>query len=346
MAIDIKVPPLVGTYGPAGAGKSADKIRAFPNAFFFANPGGLIPLVSLLRLEIPEKRVADISKVASVDQMRAVVDAVLRQDKTIKALVIDDLSMIAGKTEREVKGEKKDGRQAYGIIAEKIAAALEDWRNTGLIVSVDTHLRLPDWAVDKEDKEKPHTPDNLVAPGGPNLPGRKAGPEAIKAFDMFFRTFMPTSAMPTGLPMFGGGPGGYVEKWPWRYTAGPYNSESYKWETKDRWGVASPSNGGELPLNIGEILRFVQRKHNTKWNLPRYADKAFERDEEYVAWAAQSVLAGMAEPEAFSTVARRLIEAKRPTEHIAWVMRDIRARIDIERLHTPAAALAALGISV
>lgn len=337
--MDLRVPPLVGVYGRAGTGKTTDKIRAFPNAYFLANPGGLVPMISEVGLSPDPKRIADINKVANIDQMRSTVENAISRDRTIKEVVIDDFSMIANKTEREVKAVKKDGRMAYGIIADKAAQAFEDWRNFGITVVVDCHIRPPEWDLDEEKNEKAHISDNLVMPGGPVLPGRKAGPEAVKAFDVFYRVGLTENAAGALASA-----GGYVEPWPWRYFAGPYTSDAYQWDTKDRWGIARPNNKGELPLNLGEILRFASRKYGAKWSVPRA--KAYEKDEEMVTWATTTIQGGASQAQVYQQVGAKLVEQNYAVERIHWILRDIAARVEIERLHSRAEALRSLGINI
>lgn len=340
MSRDLLVPPLVGTYGRAGTGKSSDKIRAFPRAYFFANPGGLIPAISEVGY-VP--KFEEVSAVMDLDLLRQRVDALLKRDKDIKEIVIDDLSMIAARTERVLKSKIKDGRMLYGAIKERTGNLFDDWRNAGIVVSVDCHEQLPRWKTDEDGVELAHIPDNRVSPGMPNLPGQQSAPEMVKAFDLFYRVVQGS----TGI-LGEGGP------WPWRYKAGPW-AGGVDWETKDRWGVATAGAEGVLPLNLGEILRWVHRKYQpTTWAVRRPI--GYEKDEDLVVWAYETI---KAQPHAkatiLSNVAKQVLSAATPAgakqaidpiKRVVWLTRDIQARLDIEALHSPEATLRGLGISL
>ncbi len=339
MAADLKVPPLVGVYGRPGTGKTADKIRAFPNAYYFATPGGLIPAVSEVGVS---PRVEDLSAIADLDALRSKVEAAIKRDKGIKEIVIDDLSLIASKTERSLKPKIRDGRALYGAIKERMGNLFDDWRNYGLVVAVDCHEQPPRWKVD-EDAERPHTPENRVSPGMPNLPGQQSAPEMIKSFDLFYRVVQgPTN------PFEG-------STWPWRYKAGPWGGDGVDWETKDRWGVATVATDGILPLNLGEILRWVHRTYKPQgWSVNR--PRGYEKDEELVAWAAGTILAAESQRAAvIQQVAQNVLRAGKPAgaaveidpvKRFVWLHRDILARVEIERAHSPAAVLRSLGINL
>lgn len=333
MAMDLRVPPLCGTYGRAGCGKSSDKIRAFPNAYFFASPGGLIPAISEVGFT---PKFEEMTQVADLDVLRARVDAALKRDKSIREVVIDDLSMIAARTERVLKEKTKDGRQLYGILNTKLGALFDEWRNYGLTVAVDTHVIGTEWKTDDQGIEQPHIPENMVAPGRPNLPGRRSSPEMIKAFDLFYRVVPgPTDIMAPGV-------------WSWRYRAGPWG-DGGEWESKDRWNVARGSNGGLLPMNLGEILRFVHRRYTpSSWTMSR--PKGMEKDEDLVVWAAAQILADSGkEAEVLAQVARQVVGLKNsPVESVKrtrWIVQDIRARVEIEKLHSPTALLREIGLT-
>lgn len=331
---DLRSPPLVGTYGRAGSGKTSDKIRAAPNALFLAGPGQLVPAITEVGFDPPN--VEEISAGMTIDTMRSRVEARLKQSRgSIKQVVIDDFSMIAGRTERAVVASGvKDGRKIYGIVFAKAAGAFDEWRDMGITVLVDCHETPPEWKTDADGKELAHYPGNRERLGGPALPGRKSGPEMVKAFDMFYRV------VEVAPPLMGGG----ASFWPFAYKAGPYG-DGADWETKDRWGVSRAPAHGILPMNLGEVLRFLVRRHNVKtWSVPRAHGKEWQ--EPLVEWAAKIILA---EPSKRDEV-RRAIAAqvhasgKATVFDLKWVLRDIDARVEIERMHTKEALEKELGL--
>lgn len=335
MSMDLRVPPLVGTYGRTGTGKTSDKIRAFPRAYFFASPGGLIPAISEVGIT---PKFEELNQVADLDTLRARADLVLKKDKTIKEFVIDDFSMIAARSERTLKKTIRDGRQLYGALKEKTGTLFDDWRNYGITVAVDCHEAPPTWKTSEEGVELVHTTENRISAGMPNLPGRQSAPEMVKAFDIFYRVVQ--------APMqLGSGSG----DWIWRYKAGPWG-DGAEWETKDRWSVARGSNNGVLPLNLGEILRFLQRKYKTDWKISRPV--GFEKDEELVAWATEQLKTDPSGTVAFANIARSVLGMATqplgidPVKRIKWIVRDARARAEIEALHDQTSLLRELGINL
>lgn len=329
MAIDIRVPPLVGIYGPSGAGKTSDKIWAAPCGLFLASAGALTPAVSLVGYQPQHVEILD-TKTADLDAMnRAVLTRLAKLKNDVDAVVVDDFSMIAQRTVRLMETKIKNKLQVYGAFRLKAAEIFDEWRSYGVAVLVDTHDMPPDFIEDDDGK-----PISLKTVGGPNIPGSKAGPEMVKAFDMFYRCVRDSG------PGFGAG-----AAWPWQYTAGPWFGDHLNWSTKDRWNVAVGPKG-LIPMNLGEILRFIARTHGVKYNLRRPPGK--EWHEEMVAWACQAVLGGQyAEAAAVNEVARNMLTTKSSEVwEIRWVKRDIEARLAIQRLHSQASQLAALGITI
>lgn len=338
MSVDLKVPPLVGTYGPAGAGKTADKLRAAPDSLVFAGPGQLVPAVSFLGIEPRAVEILD-AKTTDFDDLKRRVEKRMKSDRGIKKVIIDDFSMVAARTERLFQPRFRDGRQLYGQIKLKAGEMFDEWRALGLCVFVDCHEDPPEWKPPGDDgKPVSRIAMNRLDTGRPLLPGKKAGPDFVKASDMFYRVMFDDS-VPGGLPVVGA-----VRPWPWRYVAGPYGFNEH-YETKDRWNVATAATDGILPLNLGEILRWVHRTNGvTTWAIVRPAGK--EWMDQFVDWGSQAIASGMTVDQAVSEVAKALIGRKATVAEIRWVVDDVRARYVIEQAHSMTAQLATLGISL
>lgn len=319
MAVDLAAPPLVGTYGPPGCGKSADKIWAYPDALFFATPGGLTPAISIVGFT-PQNVVIMDPLTADVTFLKKTAEAKIKGARQRPpAIVVDDFSMVAHRTARLMAPRYKDGRQMYGAIRNDFAELFDTWRSWGLAVLVDTHEDPLEYYTDSEGK----LTSRIKHMGMPDLPGQKASPDMVKAFDIFYRV-KPDPMRPD---------------WPYSYAGGPFGVGASDWYTKDRWSVANKKTG-VVPLNLGEVLRAAG---DGIFKLPR-PPKVEEVVEPYVKYVFDTVMSGQAKETALlPQVAKAMVEQGHHINLVRWFARDARARIEIATNRSVSSEMAALG---
>lgn len=295
-------PPLVCTYGPSGSGKTSDKVWAAPDALWFCTPGGLIPSVSTVEYQPQDVIELDVTSATMATLATIMRDRVKR--KKPKMVVIDDFSMIANRTARIEGAKFKDKRQMYGKIRDMAAELFDEWRYLGIGVLAGCHEKPPAWQEDDKGNRV-----KMLERGTPDLPGKKAAPDMVKAFDMCYRVVRN--------PM--------VPLWPFEYSAGPLGPEGDQWETKDRW---RRSARGTVVMNLGEILRSIEEYKAIGFDTPR--PKGCEGLEEWVEWAAQAVVGGASEQQVLLKLVEELSKTYQRWQ-IKWAVRDARARIQIRK---------------
>jgi hypothetical protein len=93
-------------------------------------------------------------------------------------------------------------------------------------------------------------------------------------------------------------------------------------------------------MNLGEILR-------TSLGLDMPRPKSLEWAEESVEWATGQVLGGSVNADMlYGDMARQMLGKKVPSWAIGWVIRDVRARVELKKLKTDSARLAQYGVYV
>lgn len=303
----IIAPPLVCVYGQAATGKTSDKIWAAPNGLFFAGPGALIPSVSTVGYSLPAEQVIEVDPTTGdLSWLRGAAEqAVRRGKKKYNQIIIDDFSMVMHRTARREKAKYKDGRMLYGALRHIVGEALDEWRSWGCSVLVDCHAMDPLWITEKEDSSKRIRLDEL---GTPDLPGRKAAPDLVKAFDMCLRVV----------------PDRWRKPWPYVYHAGPHGSEAELWRTKDRWSIIPPIGS---PMNLGELLRAIPEYKTAGILFPRAP--GMEWAEEMIQWGFGVINSGQPVQAVSQQIATRLNGRSIPIWQIRWVLRDLQARVEI-----------------
>lgn len=119
MTKDIKTTHVMMiVYGAPGAGKTR-LIQTLENPFIISAEGGLLSL----DIDIPYVEVNDVSDFAKAI---AVVKQAIAQG--YKSVAVDSLSELAEIALAHEKEQTKDGRQAYGQMADKVKAFIRDLR--------------------------------------------------------------------------------------------------------------------------------------------------------------------------------------------------------------------------
>lgn len=303
VAVSLVKPPLVCTYGLSGSGKTSDKVWAAPDALWFCTPGGLITSVSTVEYQPQDVVELDVSS-ATMATLASIMKERVKRKKP-KMVVIDDFSMIANRTARIEGSKYKDKRQLYGKIRDLAAELFDEWRYLGIGVFVGCHEKPPSWQEnDRGERIK------MINTGSPDLPGQKAAPDMVKAFDICYR--VTRNAL---LPM-----------WPFEYAAGPLAPDAAQWESKDRWGRAPR---GTVVMNLGEILRSIDEYKAIGFDMPR--PDSCSGLEQWVEWAAQGILGGSGEQAVLTKMVEELVKNNYQRWQIKWAVRDTRARVQIRR---------------
>ena len=202
-------PSFTAVYGKAKQGKSTDTIFAFPEALFIAAPGALNPAASVVGVE--PKYVVD------ADFIDEVTELVRRYGKKVRAIVVDDFSIIADQTMRREETRRK-GWRLWSALRNLLLDVRGAARDAGCHVIFSCHERPPGLAK------------GIARLGGPKLPGQM--PEDFPALaDLVLRVRYDLTRV----------------AWPYVYTAGP----DANWVVGDRYNVVQHA----APMNLGEILR-------------------------------------------------------------------------------------------
>lgn len=318
--IDIcDTPPLVGVYGAANTGKTTDKIWSFPNAIHIASPGSYAPAVPVCGFK-PKIIVPLDPTSADIAAVKLSVEAALSKNKGVEEIVIDDFSMVAHRTARLLTPKYRDQRQKYGAVRDTLCEVFDVWRGYGLAVVVDCHEDPLEFEQDSEGKPTAR----VQHIGMPDLPGRKASPDMVKTFDLFYRTSRDVSRT----------------VWPYIYTGGPNGVQSDQWATKDRWDMMPKT--GVLPVNMGEILRAAPFTYKPK-RLPgmEWIESAIVKTIETTTSHGKPVR------EVVTHFANLLIRDNKPAWAVNWFVRDALDRWEIQaaRAASTNRMLAALGIA-
>lgn len=233
-------PAVVFDYGDLGAGKSIDKVKAFPNALFLVPPGGLKSAVSVLGFMPP-----NIRKVRTLyDCMNVIAQEFLAADGASRypAVGIDDATIVCDDTLIAMKemgiGSTRSGNDEPRLRYLELATLLKGLR--AQLTSVGVHVLL-NW---HERKPTEHKGEHF--PGGPET-GSKSQTKTIAAIgDLVVRARLEQARVP----------------WTSYYECKP-GDLSYTY--KDRFDLV----GKRAPMNTGEILRqagyWVPRLNGLEW---------------------------------------------------------------------------------
>ena len=89
-----QVPVFAISYGESGLGKSTDMAATFPNGLFVCRPGGMQCAESFLGLRVREIHVRTLEEVINLIP--------LAKTHGHDAIIVDDLSLLAESTERDL----------------------------------------------------------------------------------------------------------------------------------------------------------------------------------------------------------------------------------------------------
>ena len=154
----------IAVYGPPGAGKTS-----------LAATTGDLPRTLLIDAEAGalSLRGHDIARavVHSVDDVRAAFSAIMRDPSRFRWIVIDSITQIAEWALADAKKATKDGRQAYGIAAETVAALIRAFQ------LLHCHVVF----IAQQEVATDETGRRFI---GPAMPGRKLAEKFPRWFDI------------------------------------------------------------------------------------------------------------------------------------------------------------------
>lgn len=215
-------------YSPPKFGKTSDIIYAFPDALFIAAPGALNPAVSVVGIE-------QLRLVIDAETIQDVTSLLIRYGKKVRAIVVDDFSVIADETIRRSE-KKKNGWKFWANMRNLLLDLRGAARDAGCHIVFNCHERPAGTAK-----------NGMTRRGGPKLPGQM--PEDFPALaDLVLRARYDPSRI----------------GWPYAYSAGP----DPDWIVGDRYDVVKNA----APMNLGEILRAagydIPRPKGLEWIEP------------------------------------------------------------------------------
>lgn len=237
----VALPGIWGIYGPPGAGKTIDEVRAFPNGYIICSSAADIRSVEArLGFAPPPERVIELNS-GRLGDVKSTLEKLFPGGKTpqnplkIPSVIIDELNTFV---DREVAARSttvKDGRMMYKQINDDLSVLFDYLRvinGVGVDIAWNAHANEPTYEETKQ-KDGSIQWGELLKSGGAALPGQMVK-TAAKRSDAILR-YGPDSQRPGNhkISAFAGmGNGG----------------EEYM--QKDRLGLVSRS-----PANLAEILR-------------------------------------------------------------------------------------------
>lgn len=205
-------PAFAIVYGELKSGKTSDLLATFPHALFIAAPGALAPSETLWGLKQP--------KATDLETFLDVTNYATKEVKPGTALVIDDATLIADRTESRLSG-RLSGFDLWAAIRTQALVLRDTLRRRGCHVAFSMH------AVSAETK------DGVRLKGGPALRGT-ARSSVPAAADFLLRA--------EARDLVSGGSLG----WPYAYRTAPHPD----WLQGSRYGTPDYA-----PMNLGEIMR-------------------------------------------------------------------------------------------
>ena len=300
-------------YGISGTGKTVAAIRTMPNAYFVGPKNGVAAVAVGAVGWMP--RFVDES-LKTIEQVNAFATGQLKgsyglslpelvEKKLVDGLVVDDESIMAGRTEAIARaGHSNNGGVSYAAYADimVVMQCQRDFlRDLGCSVIINCHEKAP-WIY-----------EGVRILGGPELPGKVAPihfPPITDNVIRFVRDFM--------LPQEAHG-------WNVRLAVDPYDAD---WYTKDKYHVI----GRRGPLNV--------REHWTAAGLRLSRPPGLEWQDEIAEEVAQAVAAGHNIDQVWAYVCQQKVEPRlgqmqiplRPGKNIIeWTRGDAYARVEIRR---------------
>jgi len=292
-------PPFLGVAGDSDAGKTVDFGFSFPFAMWLADAGGLEPVRSLCGYDPRDQTVKGAE---TVDDLTAAIDMAI--ENGYHTLIIDDASakFQTSYTLHEASAPvgnsgAPDGYYAY----QQLLADTMRFRARGRTAGIGVVMNF--WL----DRPKTNNKGKLKK-GGPAIPGI-AGKEAlIVLLDLMLRCDKDPARQP----------------WPGIYRRDPGDNS---WLTKDRYSIGVR----ELPMNVGEILRYAGFDlAESPWKPARL----YDWQEEVVDAIAVEMWRSGSEGDA--SIGRawvaKLAESGATASQIRWTLRDAVDRVTIWRL--------------
>ena len=300
-------PWIAAQIGESKVGKTTDMLFTLNDGgYYFGRPGSFRPSLRLLGWIPDPDQMNDAQDLRSMHEAlkRRFGDGLKPHPKTglvPRGVGIDDLSLAADAT-KAVLEKTLSGWDLWGALGNLLVDVIRFCNMMGLNTVISGHPRPP------EKGEK----------GGFKLPTKELIKLIPKYCDLV--VLVDEDVM--------------REPHPYSYKCGPKGAPG--WITGDRNAVCPPS----APLNLAEILRLADRTSGVPFRLPRLramesptwspwgsAEDVVVRFSEKILTATDPVM----EDKVLSGVGRRLIEQKVPPAQIAWILRDLRDRVELDR---------------
>lgn len=239
----VALPGVWGIYGPPGAGKTIDEIRAFPNGYIICSSAAdLRSVEARLGFAPPADRVIELNQGGLSDVKRALERLFPgnKNPKNIPSVIVDELNTFV---DREVAAQSKivkDGRMMYKLVNDDLTVLFDYFRvinAAGVDIAWNAHANEPTYEETKQ-KDGSIVWGELLKAGGAALPGQMVKTAAKRSDAILRYGFDAQRSGRHKISAFAGMSNG---------------GEEYM--QKDRLGVVSRS-----PANLAEILRSCGRR--------------------------------------------------------------------------------------
>ena len=275
-----KVEHVLGVvYGQSKTGKTLATVRAFPDGLFVAPPGAL----TCSKWLDWEPKVVPVTRSAG---FKYIIEVVKKAQKNYKAIVIDDLSLLA---DAELQACKKmvAGFAAFDLFNNRVYDLRDTCREAQCHVFFTCHEQAP--------REVKKDNFNRYIPGGPLMPGWQVTEKLPAMADFVARVVYDEDA-----------PG-----WPYLYDTNP----DQNYITGDRLAILP----GRFPLNLREALL------GAGYDLPRPKPLAWMEDHvERISHLLSPVLADPKQDlkTTLQPEGAALIKNNHSQRHVRWVLAD------------------------
>ena len=269
-------------FGPSGHGKSTDMAATFCNGLFVCRPGGMQSASSFLGINVAEAHVRTLEEVLSLIPQA--------KDLGHDAIVVDDLSLVAESTSRDLDAARFGGNNKFARFdrLNALTASLrEQGRYAGIHFAANAHERAS--GLDSNQR---------LRPGGPKLPSWNMSESIVHEASLVLRATHDTES-----------------QMPWK---GVYDRSNGPWMGKDRHSVTAERN----PQNLRAILSAAG------YTLPR--PNGLEWQDEVVSHIRTQLAAGEDRTALIQTSWDRLtVRGGLDPRHVAWALRDALATFDL-----------------
>jgi phage nucleotide-binding protein len=153
-------------HGRAGAGKTT-LVKTLPNPILLSAESGVL---SLRNVDIPQITIRSFHEMDEAYRFLTTSE----HAKGFESVALDSISEIAEQCLVHEKGITKDGRRAYGELADKMSALIRSFRD------------LPGKHVYFSAKQGSNTDEMNVTRYGPSMPGQRLTNDIAYYFDMVF----------------------------------------------------------------------------------------------------------------------------------------------------------------